>query len=157
MLSQSMRSGGAGAPPAGTMTGREELADGVGESPSQKRGPDAEKTSRWRARRRRTLATRCAREQRLRRVARHPLVFEGDKKDRPCPGLDKEQGRSRTLKKIGCLKIESVRHERATYSVRARGSGDPALKAAKQELDARFRGHERSGSHPQHARDLFHG
>ena len=41
-----LRSGGAGAPPAGTMTGREELADGVGESPSQKRGPDAEKTPR---------------------------------------------------------------------------------------------------------------
>ena len=31
-------------PPGDTMTPREELADGVGESPSQKRGPDAVKT-----------------------------------------------------------------------------------------------------------------
>jgi hypothetical protein len=36
-----MRSGGAGAPPAGTRTCCEELADGVGAIPGQKRGPDA--------------------------------------------------------------------------------------------------------------------
>src|SRR5450759_1583259 len=78
-----LHSGGAGVPPGGTTTPREELADGgplglpevlrqgrpkgvsveraarQGETVRQKARPGAAKTSRWRAERRHTFARRC--------------------------------------------------------------------------------------------------
>ena len=111
--------GGAGAPP-GTTTGPcQELADGgppqsargceraidpKGVARSQAGGgtkrsvgkarPGAgRRTPLWRAERRRTFARRCARKNGCARRRAIPSLSRGQRKDRPTPGLDKEQGR----------------------------------------------------------------
>jgi hypothetical protein len=96
------------APPGGTRTPRQELADGVRKryARAEKRGPSAVK--------RRDGAPqgaasprkeRCALNSMTRRPARHSLACcEGREKDGGRPGAGKEYGR----RSVGCLTGESV-------------------------------------------------
>src|SRR5664279_1194299 len=60
--------------------------------PRPKARPGCRKTPQWRAERRHTFARRCALNERLRRLARHPLILEGDgNRRRPTRGR-KETG-----------------------------------------------------------------
>ena len=80
-------SGGAGVPPGGTTTPREELADGRVKSPGQKARPGADKTPRWSAERRAPFAkgahaVRRGDEKDAPRGAPSPRLFEGHGKGR---------------------------------------------------------------------------
>ena len=94
-----MRPGGAGAPPAGTMTRRQELADGVGATPSQKRGPDAVKRHRVERRGAQRPSPKDARtcqgaELMWRLAALHSLsLLPGAEEGMPASPRRKEQGR----------------------------------------------------------------
>ena len=138
-------SGGAGVPPGGNTTPREELADGRGQAPGQEARPGAENTPPWSAERRPCPLKRGRGTKDYGSASRRsiPSIFEGQTREDGLPGAAKNTGGGA----VGCLK-NWVRfypaRPRASGAKRRLGaiSGDPALKAAWNGIPA-FRGYER--------------